>query len=52
LIYGSSFCIVTLTPRLFKTRPIEAAATPLPTLDTTPPVQKIYFGIAVSLDLT
>ena len=39
--------MVTLTPRLFNTRPIDAAATPLPTLDTTPPVQKMYLGIVL-----
>jgi hypothetical protein len=37
--------MVTQTPRLFNTRPIDAAATPLPTLETTPPVQKMYFGM-------
>src|SRR3990172_329383 len=46
LMYGSSFCIVTLTPRLFRTRPIAAAVTPFPTLLTTPPVQKMYLGMA------
>src|SRR5512136_750143 len=40
--------MVTLTPRLFNTRPMDAAATPFPTLDTTPPVQKIYLGMGFS----
>src|SRR5690554_3515232 len=42
LIYGSSFNIETFMPRLFKSRPIEAAVIPLPRDETTPPVMKIY----------
>src|SRR5437660_3871495 len=42
--YGSHFCRVTLKPRLSRRQPIEEAATPFPSEDTTPPVTKIYFG--------
>src|SRR5882762_3179490 len=42
--YGSHFCRVTLSPRLSSRQPMEAAATPLPREETTPPVTKIYFG--------
>ena len=42
--YGSHFCRVTRRPRLSSRQPIEAAATPLPREETTPPVTKIYFG--------
>ena len=38
---------LTVMPRALRTRPIAAAATPLPTELTTPPVKKIYFVIAV-----
>src|SRR5260370_40704936 len=41
---GSHFCRVTLKPRLSRRQPIEEAATPFPSEDTTPPVTKIYFG--------
>src|SRR5579871_4266320 len=34
----------TLRPRLSRRVPMEAAATPLPREDTTPPVTKMYFG--------
>src|SRR5574344_1041855 len=44
-MYGSNFWIVTLMPRLFKSRPSDAAVIPLPKEDTTPPVTKIYFAI-------
>src|SRR5260370_9139154 len=44
LRYGSHFCRVTLKPRLSRRQPIEEAATPFPSEDTTPPVTKIYFG--------
>src|SRR5271163_2896365 len=44
LRYGSHFCRVTLKPRLSRRQPIEEAATPLPSEETTPPVTKIYFG--------
>src|SRR5215210_8877470 len=43
LIYGSNFCIVTLSPRSTRRRPKEAAAMPFPSEDTTPPVTKMYF---------
>src|SRR5512139_1761782 len=43
LMYGSSFCIVTRYPWSSSSRPIEAAASPLPSDDTTPPVTKMYF---------
>src|SRR6516165_1780704 len=42
--YGSHFCKVTLKPRLSSRQPIEEAATPFPSEETTPPVTKIYFG--------
>src|SRR5713101_4759195 len=42
--YGSHFCRVTLKPRLSRRQPMEEAATPFPSEDTTPPVTKIYFG--------
>src|SRR5436189_4068007 len=42
--YGSHFCRVTLKPRLSRRQPIEEAATPFPSEETTPPVTKIYFG--------
>jgi hypothetical protein len=32
-------------PRDFNIRPIAAAVTPFPTELTTPPVQKLYFGV-------
>src|SRR5215471_10462791 len=41
---------LTLSPRLSRRHPIEAAASPLPNEDTTPPVTKMYFAdIASSL---
>src|SRR6184192_961590 len=42
--YGSHFCRVTLKLRLSRRQPIEEAATPFPSEETTPPVTKIYFG--------
>src|SRR5271168_195869 len=42
--YGSHFWRVTRSPRLSSRQPIEAAATPLPREETTPPVTKMYFG--------
>src|SRR5215471_21790045 len=42
--YGSHFWSVTLKPRLSRRQPIEEAATPFPSEETTPPVTKIYFG--------
>src|ERR1700730_2849959 len=44
--YGSHFWRVTRRPRLSSRQPIDAAATPLPREETTPPVTKIYFGEA------
>src|SRR5215204_4091615 len=41
-MYGSNFCIVTLSPRSTSSRPREAAAIPFPREDTTPPVTKMY----------
>src|SRR2546421_2436539 len=48
LIYGSSFISVTRRPRASSRHPIEDAARPLPKLETTPPVTKMYLGIAHS----
>ena len=42
-MYGSNFCIVTLYPRAFKSRPRDAAVIPFPRPETTPPVTKTYF---------
>src|SRR5215472_17142981 len=42
--YGSHFWRVTRRPRLSRRQPIDAAATPLPREETTPPVTEIYFG--------
>src|ERR1700735_389279 len=44
LRYGSHFWRVTRRPRLSSRQPMEAAATPFPREETTPPVTKIYFG--------
>src|SRR5215213_3330838 len=43
--YGSNFCSVTLRPRLSSRHPIEAAAIPLPSDETTPPVTKMYLAM-------
>src|SRR4051794_33852422 len=40
-MYGSNFWSWTLSPRATSSRPIEAAAIPLPSDDTTPPVMKM-----------
>ena len=40
-MYGSNFCSPTVSPRETSRRPIEAAAIPLPSEDTTPPVMKM-----------
>src|SRR5882762_7963522 len=45
LIYGSSLISVTRSPRASSKQPIEDAARPLPKLETTPPVTKMYLGI-------
>ena len=48
-MYGSIFKIVTLSPRLSKRAPMEAAANPFPKDDTTPPVTKIYLVLIVAI---
>src|SRR5262245_47095224 len=48
-MYGSNFINVIFKPRASSSAPIEAAAMPLPSPLTTPPVTKIYFGIRSSL---
>ena len=40
-MYGSNFCSATVRPRATSRRPIEAAAMPLPSEETTPPVTKM-----------
>src|SRR5215218_4591054 len=40
-MYGSSFCNWTVRPRATSNRPIDAAAMPLPSEDTAPPVTKM-----------
>src|SRR5919199_1588385 len=45
LMYGSSLMQVTERPRASSRQPIEEAARPLPRLETTPPVTKMYLGI-------
>src|SRR6267143_575426 len=52
LMYGSSLISATFRPRASSRQPIEDAARPFPKLETTPPVTKIYFGIAYSLFLS
>src|SRR5688572_7333576 len=49
LMYGSIFRSVTRKPRASSNDPIEAAASPLPSDDTTPPVTKMNFGPTSSL---
>src|SRR5216683_6478033 len=36
--------MLTVKPRLSRRQPMEEAATPLPSEETTPPVTNIYFG--------
>ena len=43
-MYGSSFCTETEKPRFLSSLPSEAAAIPLPSELTTPPVKKMYFA--------
>ena len=43
LIYGSSFCMRTRSPRCSNNMPIEALVSPLPSELTTPPVTKNMF---------
>src|SRR5262245_31249785 len=42
-MYGSIFCRETLKPRASSSAPMAAAARPLPSDETTPPVTKMYF---------
>src|SRR6185437_12160647 len=42
--YGSNFIRLTLIPRASSRQPMDAAASPLPSEDTTPPVTKMYFA--------
>ncbi len=48
LMYGSSFIRVTEKPRASRMAPTEAAATPLPSEETTPPVTKMYLVPPIS----
>jgi hypothetical protein len=41
--------MVTLSPRDFKSRPIDEAAIPLPNDETTPPVRNINFTLFINL---
>jgi hypothetical protein len=43
-MYGSNFCRPTVRPRATSSRPIEAAAMPFPSDETTPPVMKMNRG--------
>src|SRR5689334_19589677 len=49
LMYGSSLISATRKPRLSSKHPIDDAARPLPRLETTPPVTKMYLGIRFSI---
>src|ERR1041385_16666 len=51
LMYGSSLMSATRSPRLSSKQPMDDAASPLPRLETTPPVTKIYLGIGFSIFL-
>src|SRR5258705_9133174 len=48
-MYGSIFCRATRKPRASSSAPSEAAASPLPSEETTPPVTKMNFGPKSSL---
>src|SRR4030095_1897154 len=48
-MYGSIFCRDTRYPRASSSAPIDAAASPLPSEETTPPVTKMNFGPKSSL---
>src|SRR4051794_27863622 len=48
-MYGSSFCIVTRRPRLLRSRPRDAAASPLPSELATPPVTKMCLATGFQL---
>ena len=50
-MYGSNFCIVTLRPRSTSSLPSEAAAIPLPSEETTPPVTKMNLVASVPLGM-
>src|ERR1044071_755235 len=50
LIYGSVLSIVTLRPRLSSSAPRDAAASPLPREETTPPVTKINLVFTVAIN--
>src|ERR1041385_7692090 len=50
-MYGSSLISATRRPRLSSKQPMDDAARPLPRLETTPPVTKIYLGIGFSIYL-
>src|SRR5215208_5201659 len=50
-MYGSSLMSATRRPRLSSKQPMDDAAKPLPRLETTPPVTKIYLGILFSIYL-
>ena len=43
--YGSNFWQVTFSPRLSSRQPMDAAAMPLPSEETTPPVTNMYLAI-------
>src|SRR5450631_3788743 len=50
--YGSNFMMLTRIPRASSKQPMDAAASPLPSEDTTPPVTKMYFAdISASVNL-
>src|ERR1041384_1864472 len=49
LTYGSNFCSVTLKPRASSRAPMDAAAIPLPSPLTTPPVMKMYLVLMALL---
>src|SRR2546423_3465520 len=52
LRYGSNFIRLTLRPRLSSRQPMEAAASPFPNDETTPPVTKMYLaGIPAPLNV-
>src|SRR6185369_14740618 len=51
LMYGSSLMSATRSPRLSSKQPMDDAASPLPRLETTPPVTMIYLGIGFSIYL-
>src|SRR5215470_9599830 len=49
LMYGSIFCRVTRKPRASRREPMDAAASPLPSEDTTPPVTKMNLVVTSRL---